>query len=51
MDGSTLFSFTAVHAKAYFSGSATISNGVLYAGDYQGDLYAFAPSGSLTRKG
>jgi outer membrane protein assembly factor BamB len=44
-DGSTLFSYTASRPGAYFSSSVSVSNGVLYAGDFHGDLYAFAPSG------
>jgi polyvinyl alcohol dehydrogenase (cytochrome) len=45
-NGNILYSYTATSPGAYFSSSVSISNGVLYTGDYHGDLYAFAPSGS-----
>lgn len=45
-NGNTLYSYTASRPGAYFGGSVSISGGVLYAGDFHGNLYAFAPSGS-----
>jgi len=40
--GDTLFSYTA-SGGAIFYGGTSISNGVLYVGDTNGNLYAFAP--------
>jgi outer membrane protein assembly factor BamB len=46
-NGSTLFSYTAAKPGAYMSSSVTVSNGVLYTGDFHGDLYAFTPASSI----
>ena len=46
-DGSTLFSYTAAKPGAYMSSSVAVSNGVLYTGDFHGDLYAFTPSSAI----
>ncbi len=39
--GQTLFTFQDTNTQARFSGAATISNGVLYQGNIDGNLYAF----------
>lgn len=39
--GKTLFTFQDTNTQARFSGAATISNGVLYQGSIDGNLYAF----------
>ena len=40
-DGHTLFSFTDTNSHSHFYGPASISNGVLYSGNFDGFLYAF----------
>ena len=42
--GKTLFSYTDAKQITVFYGSASISNGVLYVGSFDGNLYAFGPS-------
>ncbi len=42
--GKTLFSYTDAKQITVFYGSASISNGVLYVGSFDGTLYAFGPS-------
>lgn len=41
--GQTLFSYQDTSSGAIFYGAASIANGVLYIGDTNGNLYAFAP--------
>jgi polyvinyl alcohol dehydrogenase (cytochrome) len=42
-DGSILFDYLDTSGHTKFIGTATISNGVLYAGDTTGNLFAFVP--------
>lgn len=41
--GATLWSFQDTNAGSDFDGAASISNGVVYVGNMDGNLYAFAP--------
>jgi polyvinyl alcohol dehydrogenase (cytochrome) len=41
--GKTLFTYTDTNTNSVFLGPASISNGVLYTGNADGNLYAFAP--------
>ncbi len=40
-DGHTLFTFADTNSNSHFYGPASISNGILYIGDFDGFLYAF----------
>lgn len=40
-NGHTLFSYTDINSNSNFYGAASISNGVLYIGNFDGRLYAF----------